>query len=48
MIKKKNLKFEIKNNLNIDDFEFLCDWSLYKLIIFNLFQNSVKYNIKNG
>ena len=48
MIKKKNLKFEIINSLNIDGYEILCDWGLYKLIIFNLFQNSVKYNFKDG
>jgi hypothetical protein len=48
MIKKKNLKFEIINSLNIDGYEVLCDWGLYKLIIFNLFQNSVKYNLKDG
>ena len=48
MIKKKNLKFDIINNLNINGYEIQCDWGLYKLIIFNLFQNSVKYNQKNG
>lgn len=34
--------------MNLDDYEILCDWTLYKLIVFNLLQNSVKYNIKNG
>lgn len=48
MIKKKNIKLEIKNCMNLDDYEILCDWTLYKLIVFNLLQNSVKYNIKNG
>ena len=36
MILKKNLRLEIKNSLDIEGNEFLCDWSLYKLIVFNL------------
>lgn len=38
----------IKDKLNLNDMEVLCDWKHYKTIFFNLFQNSVKYNEKGG
>jgi signal transduction histidine kinase len=38
----------IKDNLNLNDMEVLCDWKHYKTIFFNLFQNAVKYNEKDG
>ena len=28
--------------------EVLCDWKHYKTIFFNLFQNAVKYNERDG
>ena len=30
------------------DFKLVTDWNLYKLILFNVIQNSIKYNKKNG
>ena len=48
MLKKKNINLVIKDNLNLYDYEVLCDWKLFQLIFFNFFQNSVKYNEKDG
>ena len=48
MMKKKNLRLEINDNLYLDRQEVLCDWKIYKLILFNFFQNAVKYNEKDG
>lgn len=30
------------------EFKLVTDWNLYKLILFNVIQNSIKYNKKNG
>jgi len=37
MMKKKNLRLEINDNLYLDQQEVLCDWKIYKLILFNFF-----------
>jgi hypothetical protein len=37
MMKKKNIKMNIIDNLNLNDKDLLCDWKLYKTVFFNLF-----------
>jgi len=34
-IEKKQIKLEIISELNLKDYEILCDWGKYKLILFN-------------
>ena len=36
---------QIKNKTNM---EIMVDWAKYKLIVFNLVQNAVKYNKEGG
>jgi hypothetical protein len=47
-MKRKNLKLEIIDNTNFINKEILCDWKLFQYIFFNIYQNAVKFNIKDG
>ena len=47
-MKRKNLKLEIIDNTNLINKEIFCDWKLFQYIFFNIFQNAVKFNIKDG
>jgi len=39
---------KVSNNINMDNIEMMADWKIVKLIFFNFFQNSVKYNEREG
>ena len=42
------MKIEINNEFKDKNFEIFTDWKIYKLILFNLIQNAVKYNENRG
>ena len=47
-IQKNNLNFEIIWETEKRSNLITGDWRLYQLVIFNIMQNAVKYNRKNG
>ena len=48
MIKKKKIDLKIQISDELLGKKILCDWKLYKLILFNIIQNAVKYNKNEG
>ena len=34
----------VENKLENEDTRLITDWKIYKLILFNLVQNAIKYN----
>ena len=50
-IANTGLRIDVENNckkLNNDRVKVITDWNLYSAILFNLIQNAIKYNKKNG
>jgi hypothetical protein len=47
-MKRKNIKLEIIDNTNLINKEVLTDWKLFQYAFFNLYQNAVKFNIRDG
>ena len=50
-IEKSDISICIANNIwrpGFQDFKLATDWNIYNLIIFNVIQNAIKYNNKNG
>ena len=50
-IQKSNISTNIENNIWTSGpkaFKLSTDWNIYNLILFNVIQNAVKYNNKNG
>ena len=46
-IEKRKMKVSIKRK-NLNRVSIKADWRLYQLIIFNIIQNAVKYNKREG
>ena len=47
-MKRKNIKLEIVDSTNLINQEVLGDWKLFQYIFFNLYQNAVKFNVRDG
>ena len=47
-MKRKNIKLEIFDSTNLINQEVLGDWKLFQYIFFNLYQNAVKFNVRDG
>lgn len=47
-MKRKNINLEIIDNTNLINKEVLSDWKLFQYAFFNLYQNAVKFNIRDG
>ena len=47
-MKRKSINLEIIDNTNLINKEVLSDWKLFQYAFFNLYQNAVKFNIRDG
>ena len=48
MIESRQINVHIFKNFELDEIFLHADWSKFKLAIFNLIQNSIKYNYGKG
>ena len=48
IIKRKNLKVTIQNDIANKNTDLITDWKIYQIVLFNFIQNAVKYNLENG
>ena len=48
MMKQKKITFDIEVDELVKNYLILNDWRLYQLILFNVIQNAVKYNNRDG
>ena len=44
LIKRKEIKVSIKNEIGNKNIDLITDWKIYQIILFNFIQNAVKYN----
>ncbi len=45
---KRKINIYLIDNTKKLNFEMILDWKIYELILFNIIQNSIKYNKENG
>ena len=48
LIKRKELKITVQNDIESKNTEMVSDWKIYQLILFHFIQNAVKYNQSQG
>lgn len=48
VISEKNLKIKLNKGQAISKDKLRADWRIYQMVLFNVFQNAVKYNCQNG
>ena len=48
MFKHKGISVELNEDESVLGCSICSDWRLYQMILFNILQNSIKYNRQNG
>ena len=47
-IKADHINVYVVKNKNLIQVELISDWKIYRLILYNIIQNSIYYNKRNG